>query len=147
MSGRSMTVEMLERIVVAPGRLLITIAGTTNNEARTISQWSPKSKDSVAKESDIALQVETRNQGLVQSIARGHVWLRSLGDGTCPSVEQLAENIGLHAKVVRQALRLAFLAPEITSAILEGRQSATLSLAQIPKLLPLSWTEQQRLLS
>jgi hypothetical protein len=54
--------------------------------------------------------------------------------------------IGLHPKVVRQALRLAFLMPDVTSAILEGRQPAGLSLAQIPKLLPLSWTEHQRLL-
>jgi hypothetical protein len=32
---------------------------------------------------------------------------------------------------VRQALRLAFLSPEVTSAILEGRQPKGLSLAQI----------------
>jgi len=43
MSGRSMTVEMLERIVVAPGRLLITIAGTTkqrgpNDQPRVVAQ-------------------------------------------------------------------------------------------------------------
>jgi len=53
---------------------------------------------------------------------------------------------GLHPKVVRQAFRLAFLSPDVTSAILEGRQPAALSLAQIPKLLPLSWTEHLRLL-
>jgi site-specific DNA recombinase len=141
-------VEMLERVVIAHDRLRITIAGTINNEARTISQeWSPKPKDSAIGVADIGSQEETRNQGLIQSIARARAWLRSLSDGTCASVEQLAENISLHPKVVRQALRLAFLAPEITSAILEGRQSATLSLAQIPKVLPLSWSEQRRLLS
>jgi site-specific DNA recombinase len=51
-----------------------------------------------------------------------------------------------HPKVVRQALRLAFLSPDLTSAILEGKQPAGLSLARIPKLLPLPWTEHQRLL-
>jgi site-specific DNA recombinase len=140
-------VEMLERVVIARDRLLITIAGTTTNNIRTVSQeWSPKPKDSATGVPDIGSQEETRNQGLIQSITRAHAWLRSLSDGTYASVEQLAENIGLHPKVVRQALRLAFLAPEITSAILEGWQSATLSLAQISKLVPLSWTEQQRLL-
>jgi len=52
----------------------------------------------------------------------------------------------MHPKVVRQALRLAFLSPEVTSAILEGRQPAALSLARIPKLLSLPWAEHQRLL-
>jgi hypothetical protein len=51
------------------------------------------------------------------------------------SIEALAEANRLHPKVVRQALRLAFLSPGVTSAILEGRQPARLSLAQIPKLL------------
>jgi hypothetical protein len=53
----------------------------------------------------------------------------------------------LHPKVVRQALRLAFLSPEVTSAILDGRHSKGLALARIPKLLPLSWTEHRHLLA
>jgi hypothetical protein len=52
----------------------------------------------------------------------------------------------MHPKVVRQALRLAFLSPGVTSAVLEGRHRAGLALAQIPKLLLLQWTEHQRLL-
>jgi site-specific DNA recombinase len=41
---------------------------------------------------------------------------------------------------------LAFLSSEVTSAILEGRQPEGLSLAQIPKLLPLSWKKHRALL-
>jgi hypothetical protein len=44
-------------------------------------------------------------------------------------------------KVARQGLRLAFLSPEVTSAILEGDRP--LDLKQIPKLLPISWHEQR----
>jgi site-specific DNA recombinase len=62
------------------------------------------------------------------------------------SIEQLAEASQLHPKVVRQSLRLAFLSPDATSAILEGRQPAGLSLARIPKLLPLPWTKHRHLL-
>ena len=54
------------------------------------------------------------------------------------SIEALAEANRLHPKVVRLALRLAFLSPEMTSGILEGNG---LSLGTIPKLLPLSWAE------
>jgi hypothetical protein len=69
-----------------------------------------------------------------------------LRDGKYESIEQLAEANRLHPKVVRQALRLAFLSPEVTSAILEGKQPAGLTLPRVPKLLPMSWMEHRRLL-
>jgi hypothetical protein len=40
----------------------------------------------------------------------------------------------------------ASLSPDVTSAILEGKQPTELSLARIPKLLPLLWTDQRHLL-
>jgi site-specific DNA recombinase len=86
------------------------------------------------------------NESLIQSIVRARGWMRSLQDGTYQSIEQLAEANSLHPKVVRQGLRLAFLSPEVTSAILEGRRQMGLSLARIPKLLPLSWAEHRPLL-
>ena len=86
------------------------------------------------------------NQSLIQSIVRAHVWKQNLHDGTYDSIEALADANRLHPKVIRLALRLAFLSPEVTSAILEGRQQTGLSLAQIPKLLPLPWTEHRPLL-
>jgi site-specific DNA recombinase len=87
-----------------------------------------------------------RDQGLIQAVVRANAWLQQLADGKHQSVEELAEANSIHRKVVRQALRLAYLSPEITSAIMEGRESAVLSLARIPKLLPLSWTVQRHLL-
>jgi site-specific DNA recombinase len=72
--------------------------------------------------------------------------MQCLQNGTYESIEALAEANHLHPKVVRQALRLAFLSPDVTSAILEGEQPAELSLARIPKLLPLPWTQHRRLL-
>jgi len=44
------------------------------------------------------------------------------------SIEMLAEANCLHPKVVRQALRLAFLSPDVTSVIF-GRWAASRSLA------------------
>ena len=60
--------------------------------------------------------------------------------------EARRQPVRIQPKVVRQALRLGFLAPDVTSAILEGRQPASLSLTQIPKLLPLAWTYHRALL-
>jgi DNA invertase Pin-like site-specific DNA recombinase len=85
------------------------------------------------------------DQKLLQSVARAHVWLKDLSSGRYASVEDLASSASLHPKVVRQGLRLAFLSPDVTSAILEGDRP--LELKQIPKLLPISWREQQWLLA
>ena len=108
--------------------------------------WSTKAKDSGAAVESDGPPESASNEGLIQSVVRAHVWEQSLRDRVYESVEMLAEAIRLHPKVVRQALRLAFLSPDVTSAILESRRPAALSLAQIPKLLPLSWTDHRRLL-
>ena len=48
----------------------------------------------------------------------------------------------------RRILRLAFLAPDLQQAILEGRQPKTLTLAHlIESDIPLLWSEQRRLIA
>ena len=79
------------------------------------------------------------DQKLLQAVVRAYAWLADLKSGRFSSLEELASAAKLHAKVVRQALRLAFLAPGLTSAILEGNQPG-LTLRRIPKRLPLPWT-------
>jgi site-specific DNA recombinase len=139
----------VERVVISRDHLLITTAGTAdgrgaNQEFRTA--WSTTAKDAAATMEDNGAPEVVRNESLIQSIVRAHAWADSLRDGTYESIEQLAEANRLHPKVVRQALRLAFLLPEVTSAILEGKQTAGLTLPRVPKLLPLSWMEHRRLL-
>jgi site-specific DNA recombinase len=84
---------------------------------------------------------------LVQSVVRAHSWLRQLADGTHASIESLAAAVKLNPKVVRQALRLAFLSPAVTDSILQGCQPAHLCLASIPFTLPLSWDQQNQTLA
>jgi site-specific DNA recombinase len=142
--------DALERVVVARDRLLVTIAGaaggdSTSREIR--AAWLTKAKDAAAGVMEDGNAPEgKRNESLIQPIIRAHVWMQCLQDGTHESIETLAEANRLHPKVVRQSLRLAFLSPDVTSAILEGGQPAGLSLSRIPKLLPLPWTEHQHLL-
>jgi site-specific DNA recombinase len=148
--GVSDAVEMVERVVVARGELTICLApfgGPADNDAATQIRipWTVKASNT-AGSVDCGENVGARNDGLVQSIVRAHAWNQSLLTGTHTSVEKLAEAEGLHPKVVRQALRLAFLSPDVTSAILEGGQPSGLSLARIPKLLALQWADHRRLL-
>ena len=84
---------------------------------------------------------------LVQALIRAHAWLRDLANNRFATVETLAASVNLHPKLVRQELRYAYLAPTITQAIIDGNQPAALSLARIPKTLPLTWSEQRRALA
>jgi site-specific DNA recombinase len=144
--------ERVERVVVARDQLLISImrsdeAGDiddSNSEIRI--PWSSNIRAPTGTVKNGSENDASHNEGLIQSAVRAHAWKRSLLDGKHDSVEMLAEANRLHPKVVRQALRLAFLSPGVTSAILEGKQPKGLSLAQIPKLLPLSWTKHRALL-
>jgi hypothetical protein len=142
---------VLERVVIARDQLLLTIAssGATDEDETTAEvriAWSPKMADPLPTMGRDDVQPGRHNEVLVQSVVRAHAWTQSLRDGTYQSIENLAEAHSLHPKVIRHALRLAFLSPDVTSGILEGRHPPALSLAQIPKLLPLQWSEHRRLL-
>jgi site-specific DNA recombinase len=142
-------IRAVKRVVVARDQLVITTASTAEEDG-TVQEirvpWSARAKDTAIVQSNSVPDC-VRNESLIQSIVRAHAWIRNLHDGKHESIEALAEANRLHPKVVRQAFRLAFLSPDVTSAILEGRQPSGLSLTQIPKSLPLQWTEHRRLFS
>ncbi|SDT55997.1 recombinase family protein [Bradyrhizobium canariense] len=141
-----LNIERVQRVVIARDRLIIGLSGSEKYDSKPEIKipWSHETSNSaVVIDRDNEL-LGVRNQGLIQAIVRAHAWVQQLADGTHDSVEELAETNSIHPKVVRQALRLAYLSPEITSAVLEGKQPSTLTLARIPKLLPLSWAMQRR---
>jgi hypothetical protein len=84
---------------------------------------------------------------MVQALARAHSWLRLLSDGSYDSVEALAEAKNLNPKVIRKAIRAAFIAPDIADAILIGSQPKCLTLARLQQTLPVYWDDQRRRLN
>lgn len=62
------------------------------------------------------------------------------------SLTEIASETGRSESDIRTRLPLAFLAPRLQAAILDGRQPAHLSVAQIIREgIRLDWTEQARL--
>jgi site-specific DNA recombinase len=150
-NGVSNAIELVERVVVARGELSVrlTRSGDTANDDAAMQvriPWSAKSSLPTGHVDTDGENVSMDSESLVQAIVRAHSWKQSLLSGKRGSVEKLAEAEGLHPKFVRQALRLAFLSPDVTAAVLGSKQPAGLSLARIPKLLPLPWAQHQRLL-
>jgi len=84
---------------------------------------------------------------LVHGTIRANAWLRELLVGEVKTVREIAVRERLHERYVRRLLELAFLAPDITEAILDGRQPRDMMLEEIMRNgLPMSWVLQHRIL-
>ncbi len=85
---------------------------------------------------------------LVREVLRAIRWFSTLATGSVGSIRSLARQERCSEGLITHRIRLAFLAPDIVEAILEGRQPAELTqrrlIAACP--LPLCWDEQRALL-
>lgn len=87
------------------------------------------------------------DRALAKAIARAHSWLGMLLDGRARSIGELAKIVSQDRGYVSRVLRMAFLSPTITTAILEGRQEPHVSATDlITAEIPLSWRKQQLLI-
>ena len=81
---------------------------------------------------------------MVKIIARAFAWNQQIHDGM--SMQQIATQENLGRSYVAHAIPLAFLAPDIVTAILDGRQPQDLKIKRLFKKLPMDWVEQRRVL-
>ena len=90
---------------------------------------------------DIA-QLRRTDNTLVKALARAFRWKRMLESGEFATIAELAAREGITLSYLTRVLRLTLLAPELVSAILDGRQGAEVTLARLMEPLPAEWTEQ-----
>jgi hypothetical protein len=83
------------------------------------------------------------DETLVKALVRAHRWRRKIECGQAKSITDLAEQEGVTDAYVCRLLPLTCLAPDIVGAILDGRQSKGLRLAQMQGNGPLAWEEQR----
>ncbi len=88
-----------------------------------------------------------RNEPLIKAIALAHSWRVKLEAGGYKSVISLGRTEGYSERYVWKTLRLAFLAPDIVEAILEGAQRAHLNLNKLNDIaFTGDWRSQRRAL-
>lgn len=80
---------------------------------------------------------------MLKSLVHAHRWLRLLESGKVSTMKELAEQEKLNDSYISRILRLTLLAPDIVDAILDGRQPATLTLADLMEPFPMAWDEQR----
>jgi len=90
-------------------------------------------------------EAKTVDPALVKAIVRAHGWFGDLVSGRARSLCDIARAEGVTDRYVSHLLRLAFLAPRIVVAILEGAQPVDLTIEALTKRidLPLAWMEQK----
>jgi hypothetical protein len=88
------------------------------------------------------------DQSLLKTIIRAHKWFNDLASGRVKNLTEIALREGIDRSYVSRMINLAFLAPDITESIMEGRQPADLNIEKLTKRidLPLSWFRQRQLL-
>jgi len=88
----------------------------------------------------------SRDEPLVKAVARAYSWFEDIRMRRVSDLSELAVREQLTRSYVQAHLPLAFLAPSIVGAILEGRQPADLSLKQLMYRtdLAVGWTSQRQ---
>jgi len=87
-------------------------------------------------------QVPAPDPALVRILAEAHSWAADLRAGK--ALTEISRKTGHSKSYLRTRLPLAFLAPALQAAILEGRQSPDLSVAKLLReRIPLNWAEQR----
>jgi hypothetical protein len=83
------------------------------------------------------------DSALVKAVVRAHRWRQMIEGGKYASSAELAKAEKVNDSYLSRILRLTLIAPEITEAILTGRQPSTLQLDELLKPLPAAWDQQR----
>jgi hypothetical protein len=104
----------------------------------------PGRKSVVTPMTDGVAPVTTRaDPAMVKALARAFRYQRMLDQGRYASITEMAAAERLERGYLGSLLRLTLLAPDIVSAILDGRQPEGLTCAVLAEGVPVGWDAQR----
>ena len=138
----------VDRVTLENGRVLVSLRYAAGAPLSLEIPWTvQKSKELSRIDGDDLPEVtSSRAPQAVQAIVRAHTWLRLLSDGTHNSIEDLARAVELHPKVIRNRIRLAFLAPAVTKQLLNGKTLPIANVNELANAVQTSWSQQHHAL-
>jgi len=96
-----------------------------------------------SSDGDVDDRVGRPDTAVVKAISRAHDWLGRFERGEVASYHELARAKGFTPGYVRSVMQLAFLAPPLVEAFLDGRRQLRGGVVELLKgSLPLSWQQQ-----
>ena len=93
---------------------------------------------------DASFATPSPSAPLIKAIARALRWYEMLISGEIPSIHAIAKSAGLNERYVSRVLRSAFLSPDIVEELLNGTQSADISLDKLMRGIPIGWHQQRK---
>ncbi len=84
------------------------------------------------------------DEALIKGITRAHKWQEMIDSGKARSIRDVAEREGVPSGYACKIIRLTELAPDITTAIINGRQPQSLQLASMMDDFPILWADQRQ---
>jgi site-specific DNA recombinase len=90
------------------------------------------------------IRAETRAT-LVTAIARGRRWLAEIVAGEVATVDEIAAREACSVRLVNKTISLAFLAPDLVTAAVEGRLPRSIGVTRISDP-PAEWSRQHQIL-
>ena len=95
-----------------------------------------------------AIHAPRIDPALSSALVRAEAWKRQLYTGQFGSLAEIAAAEGVTVRYAARILRVAYLAPDLKRAILDGVQSERLTLETLVRQgVPLDWSEQRKRLS
>src|SRR4051812_1387080 len=149
----------LARIEVQPDKLVIKLVQAQGRKRRAqgdltlhIPWRKPPSKrrreilmpDAVEPQNARPIRAETRAT-LVAAIARGRCWLKEIVEDASITVEGIAKRESCSIRKVNMTISLAFLAPDLVKAAIEGRLPRGMGVARLVDA-PAEWPRQHQML-
>lgn len=145
--SRELVLEYVERVKVDSDRVDILFAGT--NEPVTVEAVLVRCGGEVLIDAPGQDWAEARRDpSLIKLIARAYHAKAAIEDRANISIDAAADRLGLSKQYFCRLLRLAYLAPDITAAILDGKQPLHMNRQFLARVnnLPLDWASQREML-
>ncbi len=91
-------------------------------------------------------QRDPQRQALIHSIVQAHHWVELFASSEVEDIDELAKREGMHPKILRNRLRLAFLAPGVVSELISS-SNFNIELECSNGCIPLEWKSQRHFLN
>jgi site-specific DNA recombinase len=154
---RALVDTHISRIEIKSNEVVVHLAGANGQQSSDSKalhipwQKAPsKRRREILVPEDIQSQharpIRSENRAtLVASIARGRRWLDELTRDAKATAESIAEREGCSARKVNMTISLAFLAPDLITAAIEGRLPHGMGVTRLADL-PAEWSRQHQML-
>ncbi len=155
-----LTRSLLQKVIIVPGYLSIELSSSGLTSLTDLGRdeelppgidlpFTIRRRGVESKITILGASAPTAvDEEMVKVVANARTWFEKLSKGEAESVKDIAEADGVDPGDVSRFLPLAFLAPDIVEAVLDGSQPVELTAEKLKRLrsLPMSWEDQRKML-